>query len=95
MGAAQPLAKMTKKEVISMGMKIVKVAASSFTGDDGTEIKGSYVYLVPTDGKDGTQPERVFLSDERLASMEYTPKFGDTVYLFRNGYGRVIDILKV
>lgn len=78
-----------------MGMKIIKVVESSFTGDDGKEIQGVYVYLVPADAKSGGQPERVFLSDDRLATMGYTPKFGDTVYLFRNGYGRVIDILKI
>lgn len=78
-----------------MGLKIIKVVESSFTGDDGTEVEGTYVYLVPTDAKSGTQPERVFLSTERLSSMDYKPKFGDTVYLFRNSYGRVVDILKV
>ncbi|MEA4933444.1 MAG: hypothetical protein VB071_07695 [Lawsonibacter sp.] len=78
-----------------MGMKIIKVVESSFKGDDGKEIEGSYVYLVPADGKSGAQPERVFLSNDRLSGMGYAPKFGDTVYLFRNGYGRVIDILKV
>ena len=78
-----------------MGMKIIKVVESSFTGDDGKEVQGVYVYLVPADPKDGGQPERVFLSHDRLATMGYTPKFGDTVYLLRNGYGRVIDILKI
>ena len=76
-------------------MKIVKVLPGGFTGDDGTEITGTYVYLVPSDSKSGAQPERIFLSEERLAGMEYTPKFGDTVYLFKNSYGRVIDMLKV
>ena len=78
-----------------MGMKIIKVTESSFAGDDGKEIEGVYVYLVPADAKSGTQPERIFLNKERLAGMDYTPKFGDVVYLFRNAYGRVIDILKV
>lgn len=78
-----------------MGMKVIKVMESNFTGDDGKEVQGIYVYLVPADPKEGGQPERVFLSNERLLGMSYTPKFGDTVYLFRNGYGRVIDILKI
>ena len=75
-----------------MGMKIIKVSAASFEGDNGETITGTYVYLIPTDGN--STSERVFLSDERLASMDYMPKFGDTVYLFKNGYGRVVDIVK-
>lgn len=53
------------------------------------------VYLVPTDAKNGTQPERVSLHTERLGSMDYAPNCGDTVYPFRHSCGRVIDILQV
>ena len=77
-----------------MGMKILKVCPSSFVGDDGKDIQGVYVYLVPSGNTGEAQPERIFLSEDKLAGMAYEPKFGDTVYLFRNSYGRVIDMLK-
>lgn len=67
------------------GMKITKICDAPFVGDDGKKITDTYVYLVSADGSFGT--ERVFLSDEKLSNMEYTPKFGDTVYLFQNVYG--------
>ena len=77
-----------------MGVKIVKVCPASFVGDDGKEIEGSYIYVVPSSNQANAQPERIFLSDDKLAGMAYEPKYGDIVYLFRNGFGRVIDILK-
>lgn len=77
-----------------MGVKIVKVCPASFVGDDCKEIEGIYIYVVPSGNQANAQPERIFLSDDKLAGMAYEPKYGDTVYLFRNAYGRVIDILK-
>lgn len=75
-----------------MGMKIIKVAPAEFEGEDGSLVKGKYVYLVPVDHSG--QSERVFLSDTRLEGMEYSPKSGDTVYIFKNGYGRVMDMVR-
>ena len=74
-----------------MSMKIIKVCATSFTGDDGKEVKGQHVYLV---SDTGDRNERLFLSDDKLAKMEYKPKFGDAVHVFKNGYDRVVDIVK-
>lgn len=31
-----------------MGMKIIRLADAAFVGDDGQEVHGMYVYLVPT-----------------------------------------------
>lgn len=73
-------------------MRILKIVEGAFEGDDHKEVKGMYIYLVPTD--EGGAPERIFLTDDRYASLSFVPKFNDVVYIFRNGYGRVIDILK-
>ena len=75
-------------------MRILKVCPGSFEGSDGKDVTGTYVYLVPVNTRDGSSPERVFLTDEKAAGMEYTPKPGDHVYLFKNGYGRVIDMVR-
>ena len=73
-------------------MRILKIAEGSFEGDDHQEVKGMYIYLVPADN--AGVPERVFLTEERYAALSFTPRANDTVYIFRNVYGRVIDILK-
>ncbi len=78
-----------------MGVKIVKISDASFTGGDGAVVSGLHLYVVPVDSRSGAQPERIFLSADRLLEMGYEPKEGDTVYVFRNGNGRVIDLLKV
>jgi len=77
-----------------MAFKIFRILAAEFIGEDEKVVEGKYVYLIPAkDGVD-TPPERVFLSDARLAQMGYKPVEGDAVYVFRNGFGKVMDMLK-
>lgn len=73
-------------------VKIVRVREASFVGDDGKEISGRYIYVVPEDG--GSAPRRLFLSDNRLLDIEYVPAMGDVVYLFEGRMGAIVDILK-
>lgn len=78
-----------------MGMKIIKIVPTTFAGNDGQDVQGCWIYLIPAGNQGGAQPERAFLSDERRSNMAYDPKVGDTVYLFRNTYGRIVDMLPV
>lgn len=55
-----------------MGMKIIRLADAAFVGDDGQEVHGMYVYLVPTGA--GGEPERVFLSERRCATSPTRPR---------------------
>ena len=73
--------------------KIFRVESASFIGDDGIEVTGKYVYLIPSSGQG--QPVRKFFSNQVLSGLSYAPCEGDVVYLFDNGYGRIVDILKV
>ena len=75
-------------------MRIIKIADAAFEGDDKQEVTGKYVYVVPAKGSVG-QPERLFISDDRLAKMEYKPIKGDTVYVFRTQRGGVQELIKV
>lgn len=75
-----------------MGMKIIRLADAAFVGDDGKDVNGMYVYLVPT-GSVG-EPERVFLSEKKMCDIAYSPQVGDVVYVFRGRGGSVVDMIK-
>ena len=75
-----------------MGMKIIRLADAAFVGEDGKEVHGMYVYLVPTGT--GGEPELVFLSENKMCDISYTPQVGDTVFVFRGRGGRVVDMIK-
>ena len=75
-----------------MGMKIIRLSDAAFVGDDGQEVLGMYVYLVPN-GNVG-QPERVFLSEKKMEDIAYKPVVGDVVFVFRGRGGSVVDMVK-
>lgn len=77
-----------------MGMKIIRLADAAFVGDDGQEIQGMYVYLVPNGNGSFGQPERVFLSEKKLEDIAYAPVVGDVVFVFRGRGGSVVDMIK-
>ena len=77
-----------------MGMKIIRLADAAFVGDDGQEVLGMYVYLVPTATPGTAQPERVFLSEKKMEDIDYKPVVGDTVFVFRGRGGSVVDMIK-
>lgn len=74
-------------------VQIVKISQTVFVGDDGKEVEGRHVYVVPVDGTPGL-PERIFLSDDRAAKIEYQPREGDKVYVFRTARGSLQDMIK-
>lgn len=80
-----------------MRWKIFRVEDGSFVGDDNRDVNGVYIYLVPVlaaEGGDNRQPMRIFLREDVVGEMGYTPTAGDEVYLFKNNNGRVVSILK-
>ena len=74
-------------------VKIVKISTTVFTGEDGKDVEGRHIYVVPVDGTPGL-PERIFLSDDRAAKIEYQPKVGDKVYVFRTPRGSLQDMIE-
>ena len=77
-----------------MEQKVIKVAPYKFTGDDGKEMSGLFIYLVPADPSSSGRPERIFMGDKRLENIGCKPMKGDTVYVFRDNNGKVVDIVK-
>ena len=73
-------------------VKVIKVKQADFEGDDGKQVTGQYVYVVPVEGND--EPRRLFLSDARLLDLDHVPVVGDEVYLFASSMGRIVDIVK-
>lgn len=81
-----------------MRWKIFRVEDGSFVGTDNRTVSGVHIYLVPVlayEGGDVRQPIRIFMHEDALGNMGYTPVAGDEVYLFRNETsGRIVSILK-
>lgn len=75
-----------------MEKKLVQIREGSFTGNDGAEVSGVFLYLVPTQPGDG-EPERIFLSQQRFGQLSVRPRLNDLLYVFRNDLGRVVDIV--
>lgn len=77
-------------------MKIIGIRASTFTGDNKTEISGKNIYLTyPLEQGEGLGSERVFITDAKLNKWPYQPKVGDEVNVFYNRYGRCDGMSKV
>lgn len=79
-----------------MKWKIIAVEDSSFIGDDGKEVTGIHVFLVPVIERDSDtrKPRRIFLSDAKLGYMSYKPATGDEVYLFEGDGDKIVSIRK-
>lgn len=75
-----------------MEVRIKKISAAQFTGDDGKEVVGQYIYVLPVGGGN---MKRMFFSADRLLNMEYEPVVGDKVYVVENDLGRAVELLKL
>ena len=75
-----------------MKQRVIRVCDGSFTGRNGEEVCGKYIYGVPVEAAQGANPERIFLTAERLDGVQL-PYVGQTIYVFRNSYGRVVDFV--
>lgn len=72
--------------------KIVGKMVSSFKGSDGTQVEGIRFFITekmdPRRGE-GVTAERVFLSNKKLALLDFTPEVGNEVQVFYNRFGKV------
>lgn len=75
-----------------MKQRVIRVCDGSFTGRTGEEVRGKYIYVVPVEAAQGAYPERIFLTDDRLDGVQL-PYVGQTIYVFRNSYGRIVDFV--
>lgn len=80
-------------------MKIIGLNAISFKGKDGNMVEGLSIYattpLDPTKGGSGCSAEKFFLSQARLAELDFTPKVGDEVEVLFNRFGKVATVRKL
>lgn len=68
---------------------IVGVESVNFE-KDGKQIKGTRFYTledIPAGRGTGKKSDRIFLSDAKLAQMDFTPAVGQTVAVYYNRYG--------
>ena len=75
-----------------MEVRIMKISDSSFIGDDGKEVVGKHIYVMPVMGGN---MQRLFFSADRLLNMSYDPVVGDVVYVVVNELGRTVELLKL
>ena len=75
-----------------MKQRVIRVCDGSFTGRNGEEVSGKYIYVVPVEVAQGAFPERIFLTDNRLDGVQL-PYVGQIIYVFRNFYGRIVDFV--
>lgn len=75
-----------------MEVRIMKISDSRFIGDDGKEVVGKYIYVMPVQGGNMV---RLFFSVDRLLNMAYDPVVGDVVYVVNNELGRTVELLKL
>lgn len=76
-------------------MEIIGKRPSGFTTKDGTNIEGVTMYLAEvmhSPGAEGKSAERVFLSKQKLASLDFIPAVGMEVDVFYNRFGKVATI---
>ena len=77
-------------------MRIIGIRPSSFTGNDGKEISGKNFYFTyPLDKGDGLGAERVYLTDAKLAQLDFEPVIGAEVVLDYNRYGKASGMRRV
>ena len=76
-----------------MVTEVLAIREHAFEGDDGQEVKGSYIYLKITQDEGRVDTRRIFVGDDRLADFAYIPKAGDRVLIFASN-GKVVDMLK-
>jgi len=76
-------------------MKIVGKRPSGFTTNDGANIEGVTLYLTEemhTPGAEGCSVERVFLSKQKLASLDFEVSVGQEVNVLYNKFGKVATL---
>lgn len=62
----------------------------SFTAKDGSEIEGMTIYFSYGDPKvNGVAADKMFLRNEKLRGLEWSPKVGDEFQPLYNRYGKV------
>ena len=78
---------------------IIGVNTISFQGKDGNLVEGTNLYttapLDPAKGGSGCSAEKFFLSQARLAELDFTPKVGDEVEVLFNRFGKVATVRKL
>lgn len=72
---------------------VVGMRNHDFSGDDGSVIKGVFIYLKITMNDGKVETRRVFVSEDRLAEFAYIPNVGDEVLVFASN-GKVVDFIQ-
>lgn len=75
--------------------KVIGIERLSFKGSDGTEVKGLNLYVSeaidPKRGQ-GERADRYFLSEAKIAALDFALAPGQAVDLLYNKFGKVATI---
>lgn len=78
---------------------IIGVNSMSFKGRDGNLVEGMNLYattpLDPAKGGSGCSAEKFFLSQARLAELDFVPRVGDEVEVLYNRFGKIAAVRKL
>ena len=78
-------------------MEVLGFENVSFSFNDGHTVNGIYLYLKDDAAKNvtGIKTERVFLSDSKVASCNYSPRLHSNVRVLYNKYGKVDEVREI
>lgn len=68
---------------------------TDFTAKDGTRVTGSTFYTaetIPSQRGEGEKGDRFFLSQAKLATLDFVPAVNQSVELYYNKYGKVATL---
>lgn len=73
-----------------MRAKVLGTKEVSFTAKDGNDIEGMTIYYTYLDEKvKGLAADKMFLRNEKLRGLEWSPQVGDEFQPLYNRYGKV------
>ncbi|MEA4895244.1 MAG: hypothetical protein VB064_08270 [Oscillospiraceae bacterium] len=75
---------------------IIGIQPTAFDTKDGTHIRGSSIYVTaaldPKRGGQGQSSDKFFLTDAKLAALDFTPAPGQVVAVLYNRFGKVQEL---
>ena len=78
--------------------KIIGTRQVSFTGKDGSPVSGTKIYItepIQSDNGTGVSADSIFLSSQRLSTLDFVPAVGLEIEVFYDKGGRIKKISQI
>ena len=72
-------------------MRIIGMSPTSFVGKDGSTVTGTIFHVtepISPDKGAGEKADKLFLSTQKLKSLDFTPSVGMEIAVYYNKYGK-------